>query len=66
MVGEDVLITGAGPIGIMAAAISKHVGAKNVVLTDISDYRLELAKKVCPSIVTVNTKEKRPLSRAVF
>ena len=58
MVGEDVLITGAGPIGIMAAAICRHVGAKNVVLTDISDYRLELAKKVCPSIVTVNTKNK--------
>ena len=59
MVGEDVLITGAGPIGIMAAAICRHVGAKNVVLTDISDYRLELAKQVCPSITTVNTKEKR-------
>ena len=58
MVGEDVLITGAGPIGIMAAAICRHVGAKNVVLTDISDDRLELAKKVCPSIVTVNTKNK--------
>lgn len=59
MVGEDVLITGAGPIGIMASAICRHVGAKNVVLTDISDYRLELAKKVCPSIVTVNTKNVR-------
>lgn len=59
MVGEDVLITGAGPIGIMAAAICRHVGAKNVVLTDISDFRLELAKKVCPSIYTVNTMNKR-------
>ena len=59
MVGEDVLITGAGPIGIMAAAICRHVGAKNVVLTDISDYRLELAKSVCPNITTVNTKDKR-------
>ena len=56
LVGEDVLITGAGPIGIMAAAICKHVGAKNVVLTDISDYRLELAKNVVPGVVTVNTK----------
>lgn len=55
LVGEDVLITGAGPIGIMAAAICRHVGAKNVVLTDISDYRLELAKKVNPGIFTVNT-----------
>ena len=56
MVGEDVLVTGAGPIGIMAAAISKHVGARNVVLTDLIDYRLNLAKEVCPGIVTVNTK----------
>ncbi len=55
MVGEDVLITGAGPIGIMAAAICKHVGARNVVLTDLIDYRLDLAKKVCPDVVTVNT-----------
>lgn len=55
MVGEDVLITGAGPIGIMAAAICKHVGARNVVITDLIDYRLSLAKKVCPSVVAVNT-----------
>ena len=46
LVGEDVLITGAGPIGIMAAAISKHVGARYVVITDVNDYRLELAKKM--------------------
>ena len=59
MVGEDVLITGAGPIGIMAAAICRHVGAKNVVLTDVNDYRLDLAKKVCPQIVTVNTRTER-------
>lgn len=59
MVGEDVLITGAGPIGIMAAAICRHVGAKNVVLTDVNDYRLELAKKVCPTVITVNTANKR-------
>ncbi|MCX7648361.1 MAG: zinc-binding dehydrogenase, partial [Elusimicrobiales bacterium] len=45
VVGEDVLITGAGPIGIMAALISKHIGARHVVITDINDYRLELAKK---------------------
>lgn len=43
MVGEDVLITGAGPIGCMAAAIARHVGARNVVVTDINDYRLGLA-----------------------
>ncbi|WP_026182276.1 L-threonine 3-dehydrogenase [Leeia oryzae] len=46
LVGEDVLITGAGPIGIMAAAIAKHVGARNVVITDVNDYRLELARKM--------------------
>jgi len=46
MVGEDVLITGAGPIGIMTGAIAKHVGARNVVITDINDYRLDLALKM--------------------
>ncbi|WP_311790780.1 MULTISPECIES: L-threonine 3-dehydrogenase [Pantoea] len=46
LVGEDVLISGAGPIGIMAAAVCKHVGARNVVITDINDYRLELARKM--------------------
>lgn len=46
MVGEDVLITGAGPIGIMAAAIAKHVGARKIVITDINQYRLDLAKKM--------------------
>lgn len=46
MVGEDVLITGAGPIGIMSVAIARHVGARNVVITDINDYRIELAKKM--------------------
>tara|TARA_B100001094_G_C18195036_1_gene810174 strand:- start:1564 stop:2589 length:1026 start_codon:yes stop_codon:yes gene_type:complete len=44
--GEDVLITGAGPIGIMAAAICKHVGARHIVITDINPYRLELARKM--------------------
>lgn len=43
LVGEDVLITGAGPIGIMAAAVARHVGARNVVITDLNPYRLELA-----------------------
>ncbi len=46
LIGEDVLITGAGPIGIMAVAIARHVGAKHIVITDINDYRLELAKKM--------------------
>ncbi len=43
LIGEDVLITGAGPIGIMAAAIARHVGARNVVITDVNPYRLALA-----------------------
>jgi len=44
LVGEDVLITGAGPIGLMAAAVCRHVGARFVVITDVSPYRLELAR----------------------
>jgi threonine 3-dehydrogenase len=46
MVGEDVLITGAGPIGIMAVSIARFVGARHVVITDVNDYRLELATKM--------------------
>jgi len=46
LVGEDVLITGAGPIGIMAAAVARHVGARHVVITDVNAYRLELARKM--------------------
>ncbi|MEU8041289.1 L-threonine 3-dehydrogenase [Streptosporangium sp. NPDC049078] len=46
MVGEDVLISGAGPIGLMAAAVATHVGARNVVVTDVSPERLELARKL--------------------
>ena len=46
LVGEDVLITGAGPIGIMAAAVARHAGARNVVITDINQARLDLAGKV--------------------
>lgn len=57
MIGEDVLITGAGPIGIMAAAISRHVGARHVVLTDINEYRLDLAKKLGVKNA-INVKEK--------
>jgi threonine 3-dehydrogenase len=46
LVGEDVLITGAGPIGIMSVAIAKHAGARHVVITDVNDYRLELAARL--------------------
>ena len=46
VLGEDVLVTGAGPIGIMSAAIARHAGARHVVITDVNEYRLELAKKM--------------------
>ncbi|KEY91273.1 L-threonine 3-dehydrogenase [Candidatus Photodesmus blepharus] len=46
LVGEDVLITGAGPIGIMAAVVAKYVGARHVVITDVNGYRLDLARKM--------------------
>ncbi|MGO9559159.1 MAG: L-threonine 3-dehydrogenase [Acidimicrobiales bacterium] len=46
VLGEDVLVTGAGPIGIMAAVIARHAGARYVVITDLSEYRLELARKL--------------------
>ena len=50
LVGEDVLITGAGPIGIMATAIARHAGARHVVITDVNDYRLDLARKMGASV----------------
>ncbi|BCJ36667.1 L-threonine 3-dehydrogenase [Actinocatenispora thailandica] len=60
--GEDVLITGAGPIGIMAAAVVRHAGARHVVITDVSDYRLRLAEKVGVSLaLDVST---TPIERA--
>jgi threonine 3-dehydrogenase len=46
LTGEDVLITGAGPVGMMAAAVAKHAGARFVVITDINEYRLNLAEKI--------------------
>lgn len=46
LLGEDVLITGAGPIGIMAAAIARHAGARHVVITDVNPFRLDLARKM--------------------
>ena len=58
MVGEDVLITGAGPIGIMAVAIAKHAGARNVVITDMNEYRLDLARKMGATLA-LNVKEKK-------
>ena len=55
LVGEDVLITGAGPIGVMAAAVARHVGARFVVITDVNDYRLSLAAEM-GATRTVNVK----------
>lgn len=58
LVGEDVLITGAGPIGAMAAAVAKHAGARNVVITDLIEYRLDLAKTLGATTTVNITKEK--------
>jgi threonine 3-dehydrogenase len=58
LVGEDVLITGAGPIGMMAAAVAKHAGARHIVITDINDFRLDLAKKMGATRV-VNSKDEK-------
>lgn len=55
--GEDVLITGAGPIGIMAAAVARHAGARNIVITDLNPYRLELAEKMGDVTLAVNPTE---------
>src|SRR5437899_4615743 len=46
VLGEDVLVTGAGPIGVMAAAVVRHAGARHVVVTDVNPYRLELARRL--------------------
>ncbi|GEC03013.1 L-threonine 3-dehydrogenase [Streptomyces spinoverrucosus] len=58
LVGEDVLITGAGPIGLMAAAVARHAGARNVVITDVSEERLDLARKVGVSLA-LNVRDAR-------
>ena len=57
MVGEDVLITGAGPIGVMATAVARFVGARHIVVTDVNDYRLELARKMGASRAINVTRE---------
>lgn len=58
LIGEDVLITGAGPIGMMAAAICKHIGARNIVITDMNSYRLDLAKQLGATRTVDVSKEK--------
>ena len=64
VLGEDVLITGAGPIGIMAVAIVKHAGARHVVITDVNDYRLALAQKMGATVaLNVNTGKLRDVQK---
>ena len=60
LVGEDVLITGAGPIGIMAAALARRIGARHVVITDVNDYRLKLAATLGATRTVNITREKLP------
>jgi threonine 3-dehydrogenase len=57
VLGEDVLVTGAGPIGIMAAAVAKHAGARNVVITDLNPYRLELARSAVHVTSAIDPRE---------
>jgi threonine 3-dehydrogenase len=56
LLGEDVLITGAGPIGLMAVAVARHAGARHVVITDVNPYRLQLAKRM-GATVSLNVRE---------
>ncbi|CAD7949248.1 unnamed protein product [Amoebophrya sp. A120] len=65
LVGEDVLVTGAGPIGIMGAMLAKRAGARRVAITDVNDYRLELARKM-PQIDRVVNVAKEDLSEVAF
>ena len=60
LIGEDVLITGAGPIGIIAAGICKFAGARRVIITDVNDYRLELAKQMGVDAAVNTAKEDLP------
>ncbi len=62
MVGEDVLVTGAGPIGIMSAMVAAHCGARNIVITDLNQYRLDLVKEIVPNAIPLHVKD-GPISR---
>src|SRR3954463_9734269 len=57
VLGEDVLITGAGPIGLMAAAVVRHAGARYIVITDVNEHRLELARKMGVTVASNPTKQ---------
>ncbi|HLA67404.1 MAG TPA: L-threonine 3-dehydrogenase [Acidimicrobiia bacterium] len=62
VIGEDVLVTGAGPIGMMATAISRHIGARFVVVSDVNPYRLALAERMgADEVVDVRSEEIRPV-----
>src|SRR6266702_4802767 len=63
VLGEDILITGAGPIGIMAAIVARHAGARHVVITDVSTYRLELARRVGATVAADTMKT--PLAKVM-
>jgi threonine 3-dehydrogenase len=64
LLGEDVLITGAGPIGIMGAAVARHAGARHVVITDVNPYRLDLAKKMGVTLaVDVRSRDLRDVQK---
>ncbi|MDD4003899.1 MAG: L-threonine 3-dehydrogenase [Elusimicrobiaceae bacterium] len=66
LIGEDVLVTGAGPIGIMGALIARHVAARNVVITDLNDYRLELAENLgVKTVVDVRNKKLEDVMRGL-
>lgn len=66
VLGEDVLITGAGPIGCMAAAVAKHAGARYIVVTDVNPWRLELAMKMgATRVVDVRTESIREVRRSL-
>ncbi len=65
MVGEDVLITGAGPIGIMASMVAAHCGARNIIITDMNQYRLDLAKSITPRVIPINV-SKESISRDIM
>jgi threonine 3-dehydrogenase len=60
VLGEDVLITGAGPIGLMAAAVVRHAGARHVVVTDLNPYRLDLAKRMGATLAVNVSRERLP------
>jgi threonine 3-dehydrogenase len=57
VLGEDVLITGAGPIGLMAAAVVRHAGARHVVITDVNEYRLDIAKRMGVTLAIDSTRQ---------